>query len=121
MLADLALFPPLFFRNVQLLDKLPQTVRGMGMTLLGGHQPFLFGDGLQQGKRHRLCNLAGFIAVVRFEEVLNARAFICGCRCIHADNSVNQRKHARKCGCSPHPARPAASDHSFIGKLPSLV
>eukprot|EP00903_Cladosiphon_okamuranus_P014652 g13586.t1 len=45
----------------ELLDKLPHTVRGMGMALLGGHQTIDFGDGLQQGKRHRLGNLAGFI------------------------------------------------------------
>lgn len=49
----------------QLLDKLPHTVRGMGVALLGGHQPIDFGEGLQQGKRHRLGNLAGFIVVVR--------------------------------------------------------
>lgn len=49
----------------QLLDKLPHTVRGMGVALLGGHQPITFGEGLQQGKRHRLGNLAGFIVVVR--------------------------------------------------------
>ena len=35
------------------------------MALLGGHQPYIFDDGLLQGKLHRLCNLAGFIAVVR--------------------------------------------------------
>eukprot|EP00903_Cladosiphon_okamuranus_P014655 g13588.t2 len=46
----------------ELLDKLPHTVRGMGTDLLGGHQPVLYGHGLQQGKVHRLSNLAGFIA-----------------------------------------------------------
>lgn len=54
-------FPP---HSSQLLDKLPHTVRGMGVALLGGHQPIDFGEGLQQGKRHRLGNLAGFIVVV---------------------------------------------------------
>lgn len=37
----------------------------MGVALLGGHQPIFYGHGLQQGKRHRLGNLAGFIVVVR--------------------------------------------------------
>lgn len=49
----------------QVLEQLPQTVRGMGVALLGGHQPIVFGEGLEQGKRHRLANLAGFIVVVR--------------------------------------------------------
>ena len=48
----------------KLLEKLPHTVRGMGVALLGGHQPIFYGHGLQQGKRHRLGNLAGFIVVV---------------------------------------------------------
>lgn len=56
---------PLLSHSSQLLDKLPHTVRGMGMALLGGHQPIDFGEGLQQGKRHRLGNLAGFMVVVR--------------------------------------------------------
>eukprot|EP00903_Cladosiphon_okamuranus_P014653 g13587.t1 len=47
----------------ELLEKLPHTVRGMGVALLGGHQPIFYGHGLQQGKRHRLGNLAGFIVV----------------------------------------------------------
>ncbi|CAM9807163.1 unnamed protein product [Ectocarpus sp. 6 AP-2014] len=47
----------------KVLEQLPQTVRGMGVALLGGHQPIVFGEGLEQGKRHRLTNLAGFIVV----------------------------------------------------------
>lgn len=37
----------------------------MGVVLLGGHQPIVFDEGLQQWERHRLGNLAGFIVVVR--------------------------------------------------------
>ncbi|CAM9267068.1 unnamed protein product [Ectocarpus sp. 4 AP-2014] len=47
----------------KVLEQLPQTVRGMGVALLGGRQPIVFGEGLEQGKRHRLANLAGFIVV----------------------------------------------------------
>ncbi|CAM9206588.1 unnamed protein product [Ectocarpus fasciculatus] len=49
--------------NLELLDKLPHTVQGMGMDLLGGHQPISYAHGLHQGTIHRLGNLAGFIAV----------------------------------------------------------
>ncbi|CBN74318.1 Ankyrin Repeat Transient Receptor Potential Channel [Ectocarpus siliculosus] len=54
--------------TMELLDKLPRTVRGMGMELIGGHQPITFGEGFHQGKHHRLGNLAGFIAVQWFLE-----------------------------------------------------
>lgn len=57
--------PPSFPIGEQVLEQLPHTVRGMGVSLLGGHQPIVFGEGLEQGKRHRLTNLAGFIVVVR--------------------------------------------------------
>ncbi|CAM9252147.1 unnamed protein product, partial [Ectocarpus sp. 8 AP-2014] len=49
--------------TLELLDKLPHTVQGMGMDLLGGHQPISYGHGLHQETIHRLGNLAGFIAV----------------------------------------------------------
>eukprot|EP00752_Nemacystus_decipiens_P011859 g10519.t1 len=45
----------------ELLDKLPHTVRGMGMALLGGQQPILYDQGLEQDIVFRLGNLAGFI------------------------------------------------------------
>ncbi|CAM9237184.1 unnamed protein product [Ectocarpus sp. 12 AP-2014] len=47
----------------KVLEQLPHTVRGMGVALLGGHQSVVFGEGLEQGKRLRLTNLAGFIVV----------------------------------------------------------
>lgn len=68
------LFCPISCATMQLLNKLPQTVRGMGMALLGGHQPIDFTEGLQQGKRHRLGNLAGFIVVVCITAFLSLTA-----------------------------------------------
>lgn len=49
----------------QLLDKLPHTVRGMGMTLLRPLVPQCRLPRAQQERRDILANLAGFIVVVR--------------------------------------------------------
>lgn len=55
---------------VQLLENLPQTVRGVGRELYGSHEPtepvlsHSYGDLTQQRKHDRLSSLVGFIVVV---------------------------------------------------------
>lgn len=67
----------------QLLEKLPKTVRGMGMTLLKPvfrqDQPVSKDgqlDAAEQGRRYMLSNLAGFIAVVRHREKMKCAFYV---------------------------------------------
>lgn len=51
--------------RVQMLDKLPRTVFGVGMQLLGSHAPLDSDLHSNPGKRDRLAILLGIIIVVR--------------------------------------------------------
>lgn len=56
--------PCILVFSAQLLDKLPHTVRGMGMTLLRPMVPHHRLPGLQQHRLDTLANLAGYMVVV---------------------------------------------------------
>lgn len=51
-------------RTTQLLDKLPHTVRGMGLALIRPVVPKPRKPGLQQQRRDTLTLLAGYMVVV---------------------------------------------------------
>lgn len=72
------------------------------MALLGGHQPIDFTEGLQQGKRHRLGNLAGFIVVVCTTVLLISHHAICRETIIsYVNHTKGGNKSANMCHSEP--------------------